>query len=269
MEVARLIAPVQHYGWGSREAIPRLMGRPPDGRPWAEVWMGAHPRAPARLVRGGAGEGDGAGGGAGDPLDRVIADRPEQVLGAEVHARFGARLPYLFKVLAADRPLSIQCHPDAEAARRGFAREEERGVARDAPERTYRDASHKPELIAALGRFEALVGFRAPEEIRRHLAGAAARALAGPLAALDGGGLEGMFRALMALSPPEAEAAVGEAAAALAGAPGPEAAWVRRLAAAFPRDPASLAPLYLNHVELAADQALYLGAGLLHAYLGG
>ena len=255
-----LESPVQHYAWGSREAIPALLGLPaPAEQPWAELWMGGHPAAPSQVL---------APGGA-VALDRLIAERPAEILGAEVAGRFGPRLPYLFKVLAAARPLSIQCHPDPEAARRGFQREERLGIPRDARERSYRDDGHKPELIAALGPFEALCGFRPPAEIAARLRAAGVREVEPELAALERDGLAGFFPALMGMEAGRAERAVREAAAGLAGDDSREAAWVRRLAREFPRDPAVLAPLYLTYLELARDQALHLGAGVLHAYLEG
>lgn len=253
----RLENPVQRYAWGSREAIPRLLGAAPDGEPWAELWLGAHPSAPSHAV-------------GGMPLDRLIAAEPAALLGPRVAARFGSRLPFLFKILAAARPLSIQCHPDAEQARAGFARDNQRGLALDARERSYRDDSHKPELIAALEPFEALVGFRPAAAIRDAMARIAPRALAGELALLEReGGLADFFTALVRLPAGRRRALVAEAAAALASDPGRDAAWVRRLAADFPADPGVLAPLFLHRVELAPDQALYLGPGLLHAYLAG
>src|SRR5690242_5650738 len=104
LRLLALEAPVQHYAWGSPDAIPTLTGRAPDGRPWAELWLGAHPNAPSRAD--------------GEPLDRLVAAHPAELLGARVTGAFGARLPFLFKILAAARPLSIQAHPDLEAARR-------------------------------------------------------------------------------------------------------------------------------------------------------
>ncbi|HUS68412.1 MAG TPA: mannose-6-phosphate isomerase, class I [Kofleriaceae bacterium] len=250
-----LEAPVQHYAWGSPEAIPALTGRASDGRPWAELWLGAHPHAPSRAD--------------GEPLDRLVAAHPE-LLGARVTDAFGARLPFLFKILAAARPLSIQAHPDAEAARRGFERENRLGVALDAPARTYRDASHKPELLCALGPFEALAGFRAPDEVRARFAAAGSRELAPELALLDEpDALARFVPALWRLDGSRRAHAVAEVAIGLARDPGAEAAWVRRLAALHPGDPGALAPLYLHHVTLAAGDAIYLGAGLLHSYLGG
>src|SRR6188768_2590497 len=120
----RLENPVQHYAWGSRDSIPSLVGAASDGQPWAELWLGAHPSAPSRAA-------------GGMRLDRLISAQPDELLGARVAAAFGPRLPFLFKILAAARPLSIQCHPDAEQARAGFARENRRGVALDARERSY------------------------------------------------------------------------------------------------------------------------------------
>ena len=253
--------PVQRYAWGSRTAIPALLGQPPipaTEPPVAEVWMGAHPSAPSRVVR----LGDDVG------LDWLAADEPG-LLGARVADRFG-RLPFLLKVLAADRSLSIQCHPDPAAARRGYEREERLGVPIGARERSYRDASHKPELLVALGPFEALVGFRQPDDIRERLSRAGARELDAALAGLDhDGGLAGFLASVLRLDAAASAAMLGRAGERLAGDAGAEAACFRRLRSEHPGDPAALAPLFLNLVELAADQAIYLDAGVLHAYLRG
>ncbi len=42
----RLTNAVKYYDWGSTTAIPGFLGTEPDGRPVAEVWMGAHPSQP-------------------------------------------------------------------------------------------------------------------------------------------------------------------------------------------------------------------------------
>jgi mannose-6-phosphate isomerase len=247
----RLENTVQRYAWGSRDAIPELVGAAPDGEPQAELWLGAHPSAPSRAAGGMA-------------LDRLIAEQPGELIGPRVSARFGARLPFLFKVLAAARPLSIQCHPDAKQARAGFAREKLLA----ASERNYKDDSHKPELIAAIDRFEALVGFREPADIVRALRRFTPRSLAGEIALLEStSGLAAFFPALMRLSTDRRRALVAEAAAARDDSR--EAAWVARLAADFPDDPGVLAPLFLHRIELAADDALFLGPGILHSYLEG
>jgi len=259
----RLHNPVQRYAWGSRTAIPAILGSPPvpdSEPPVAELWMGAHPRAPSRVA---CAPGDEIG------LDRLFAEDPA-LLGARVSAAFGGRLPFLFKVIAAARPLSIQCHPDPAAARAGFERENRLGIPLDAPERSYRDASHKPELLVALGRFEALVGFRPPREIRDRLAAAGARALDRAAAGLERPrGLADFLASLLRLDDGQRRALLEQVAAGLAGDHGREAGWVRRLMVDYPGDAAALAPLFLNLVELSADEGLYLGAGVLHAYLDG
>ena len=141
------------YDWGSRTAIAELLGRQPSGGPEAELWFGAHPGSPSRVAQPDGTE---------TTLDRLIAADPTGTLG-----RGRTRLPFLLKLLAADKPLSLQVHPDTEQARAGFARENEAGVAVDAPERNYRDDSAKPELILVLSeRFEALTGFRHLSESR-------------------------------------------------------------------------------------------------------
>ena len=140
---------VRSYDWGSLTAIPDLLGRPATGEPWAELWLGAHPAAPATV------------GARAEPLDRLIASDPAAALGSAVASRYG-RLPFLPKVLAAAAPLSLQAHPSAEQAAAGFEREEAMGIPLDAPRRMFRDRSAKPELICALSGFEALCGFRDP-----------------------------------------------------------------------------------------------------------
>lgn len=145
---------LQRYDWGDPTFIPELLGIAAGGGPLAEAWFGAHPLGPASAQVDGAAA----------PLDRLIADSPAQLLGASTFARF-AGLPYLLKVLAAAKPLSIQVHPNEAQAAAGFAAEEQLGLPRDAPNRCYRDTNHKPELLVALTSFDALCGFRPPREV--------------------------------------------------------------------------------------------------------
>ncbi len=147
---------VQHYAWGGTEYIPALIGQEnSDEQPFAELWLGTHPKAPALAVIDGV----------EIPLNELVAAAPARMLGNDVCTRFQAELPYLFKVLDARQMLSIQVHPTKEQAVRGFAAEEERGVARDAPDRNYRDRNHKPEIHVALTEFWMLHGFRPLAEI--------------------------------------------------------------------------------------------------------
>lgn len=144
----RLVNTVRPYAWGSTTAIPELLGIAPTGEPQAEMWMGAHPGAPSRTERG--------------SLNELIDADPVRELGERSVEKFGPRLPFLLKVLAAGAPLSLQAHPDLDQARAGHAAEEAAGIPVDAPHRTYKDANHKPELICALTPFDGLCGFRTP-----------------------------------------------------------------------------------------------------------
>ena len=153
--------PVRPYAWGSRTVIAELLGRPsPSPHPQAELWLGAHPADPSHVVRDDV---------AAESLIELIDADPDRTLGADRAGRWGGRLPFLLKVLAADEPLSLQAHPSAEQAAAGFERENALGMAPDAPERNYRDPNHKPELICALTEFDALVGFREAEASVRFL----------------------------------------------------------------------------------------------------
>ncbi|MEV5690505.1 mannose-6-phosphate isomerase, class I [Micromonospora globbae] len=251
-----LYGPVRDYAWGSRSAIAALQGRPvPSEGPEAELWLGAHPGAPAAVERDGARV---------SLLDELTAE-PERWLGRQVVNRFGARLPFLLKVLAADAPLSLQAHPDAKQARAGYATDE----ARPAGERNYVDPYHKPELLVALSPFEALCGFRDPVASARALAAFGVPALEPVVAALRTGpaGLRTAVRTL--LTWPAEERAGLVAAVVAAPADGPDAELARALAAAYPADPGVLVALLLNHVRLVPGEAIWMPAGNLHAYLRG
>ena len=265
MRIAALRNPIRDYAWGSPSAIPDLLGTEnPGGGPQAELWMGAHPAAPSKALVDGH----------WIPVPDWIERDPGGVLGADVASRFGGELPFLFKVLAAAEPLSIQAHPSAAQAREGFAREEARGIPRDAPERCYRDANAKPELLCALTRFEALQGFRPPDDILLALGAVAAPELDAACRALaarpDRAGLRDFFTVLLKLGSGAKRSAVERAAAA--GARDGATRALRRvaeLARAYPGDVGSLAPLLLHAVSLEPGEALFLAAGEPHCYLEG
>jgi len=160
--------PIRHYRWGSRTAIARLQGRShPTEQPEAELWMGAHPDDPSFVEAGD-----------GPPVDllRWIERDPVAVLGERVAREHDGALPFLLKVLAAETPLSVQTHPDAERARRGYARENAAGVPLRSARRSYRDPHAKPELICALTPFDALCGFRPQRAVAASMRAVAARA---------------------------------------------------------------------------------------------
>ncbi|MBP3043924.1 mannose-6-phosphate isomerase, class I [Arthrobacter jiangjiafuii] len=268
------------YGWGSLTAMAELFGREPSGQPEAELWIGAHPGAPSALVPPVP---------AAQTLDELIAADPHQMLGREAAETYGDVLPFLAKVLAAGAPLSLQVHPTAEQARAGFAAEDAAGVDRGAPERNYKDRNHKPEMIFALTPFEALCGFRAPDEAAE-LFRAVVRAvdtraevpelLTWAVAELSSGHdpadrLRNVFSTLIQ-DGPEVRHTVTVAADALAAAdPADLAPFAKELVTVlelhvyYPADPGVLLSLLLNRASLQPGEAVYLPAGNVHAYLNG
>jgi mannose-6-phosphate isomerase len=269
--VYRLTNATQNYAWGSPTAIPGLLGTEPTGEPVAEAWYGAHRSAPSRCV--------GPQGQAGAPLTEIIAADPRGVLGADVEVRFGGQLPYLLKVIAAETPLSLQVHPHLARAREGFAEEDAAGVPLDAPHRSFRDRNHKPELVYALTRFEAMCGFRAPRRAAELLDGLDAPLAKELRAMLDeqpsAAGIESVFEWLLRPATRPTPDEVAEVAAACAarlevGSPSPRAdRTVVRLAEAYPGDPGVVTSLLLNPVTLQPGDALFVPAGGVHAYLSG
>jgi len=235
------------YAWGSTTAIAELLGTTPSGGPEAELWLGAHPGSPSVVVG----------------SDATLADLVE------------GRLPFLLKVLAAASPLSLQAHPTMEQAAAGFERENALGIPLDAPDRNYRDAFHKPELIFALrDGFRALCGFRPA-----HAIASTVERMIGALPgdpALNGfsdrllsdDDLRAAFEWLVTGGDDVAElvAATVEAAAALEG---DNFTLVGELAAAYPGDPGIVVSLMLNLVTLERGEVLYLPAGNIHAYVEG
>ncbi|MEU6557743.1 mannose-6-phosphate isomerase, class I [Streptomyces sp. NPDC046915] len=254
----RLENTIRPYAWGSTTAIPELLGVEPTGEPQAEMWMGAHPGAPSRTARG--------------TLVEVIEGDPERELGAKAVAKFGPRLPFLLKILAAGAPLSLQVHPDLAQAKEGFADEERRGIPVDAPHRNYKDANHKPELICALTEFDGLCGFRDPVETADLLDGLGVDSLKPYVDLLharpEDAALREVLTAVLTADPEEMArtvAAVTAACTCLGGAYTPYAG----LAHHYPGDPGVIAAMLLNHVRLQPGEALFLGAGIPHAYLSG
>jgi mannose-6-phosphate isomerase len=266
-----LLEPViQAYAWGSHTAIAELQGRPgPTAQPEAELWMGAHPSAPSGVERP-AGH---------TTLDAVIAADPRSELGEHLAARFTGRLPFLLKVLAVAKALSIQVHPSREQAEAGYRAENERGLAPGDKSRNYVDDWPKPEILCALTRFEVLAGMRTTADAAALLRALRVAELA-PLAA----GLEAaadpaeLTRALAAILswPAGDRAALVESVAAacgrLAADGGPYAgacAAIVRVAADHPGDLGIVASLLLRHEVLRPGEAVFLPAGGLHAYLLG
>jgi mannose-6-phosphate isomerase len=255
---------VQPYAWGSTVVLAEIQGRPsPSPGPEAELWVGAHPAGPSVLRRD---QGP-------TTLDAIIAADPLGELGAASLRRFGSRLPFLLKILAAEQALSIQVHPDQAQAEAGFHAENARGTPIDSPERNYVDDWPKPELLCALTPFEALAGFRPAGEA------------ADLLDALDLPELVSLSHDLRTESDrrtalsrilnwpaPDRSRLLERVVAAcsrLTGEFEPAAAAAVRVAVDHPGDMGILASLLLRHLTLEPGEALVMPAGGIHAYLHG
>lgn len=161
MAILPLLPTIQHYAWGGKQFIPDLLDMKdcqPD-LPYAELWMGAHPKSPSRVSI------------KPQPilLSEWIKDHPIKSLGEETSRGFNSQLPFLFKILDVKKMLSIQVHPSKNAAEHGFAKENKMGIPLDAAHRNYRDANHKPEIMLALTDFWLLHGFMPEEKILQSL----------------------------------------------------------------------------------------------------
>ncbi|MBL8931349.1 MAG: mannose-6-phosphate isomerase, class I [Kineosporiaceae bacterium] len=270
-----MVNPIRTYDWGSTTALARLQGRAASDRTEAELWMGAHSSDPSSLVQVDGSE---------VPLDEAVTTDPTALLGSHVHELFGARLPFLFKVLAIARPLSLQVHPTADRARAGFEGEI------DIPgDHDYTDPYPKPEMLYALEPVDALCGFRAADEAGRlfSLLGTERGDRLAKL--LIGHGseqhlLENVLRQLVTWPAADRAALVTEIAESsrrlLAGA-GPlhedalspedrrTLTWTSRLVQQHPKDPMVAAPFLLDLIRLEPGEVLFIPAGTPHAYLYG
>lgn len=256
--------PIQGYDWGSSDALTTLFGIPnPDGRPQAELWMGAHPNGCSVVTL------------AGEPqlLSTLIGSSPAAVLGEATQAHFGS-LPFLFKVLCAEKALSIQVHPSKAQAEAGFAKEEAAGISPKAANRNYKDPNHKPELVFALTPYQAMNGFRAIPAIlalfERVKLPTLAELVATLAASQNEAGLRHFFHQLLVLEGARKDAALaGLLAYAREHQDEETFALVTGLADQYPGDVGLFSPLLLNVVTLQPGQAMYLDACTPHAYVRG
>ncbi|MGA5653271.1 mannose-6-phosphate isomerase [Rahnella contaminans] len=253
---------VQNYAWGSKDALTKLYGiTDPQGRPMAELWMGAHPKSSSQVVN--------AEGQTLSLRDQISADLDGQ-LGKKVAKRFG-ELPFLFKVLCADQPLSIQVHPSKGAAEVGFAKENAAGIPLDAAERNYKDPNHKPELVYALTPFQAMNGFRELRDIVSLLqpVAGAHQLIASFLNYPDVDHLRALFAGLLSLEGEDKSRALDVLKSVLREQHGEPWDTVRSISEFYPDDSGLFSPLLLNVITLQPGEGMFLYAETPHAYLKG
>jgi mannose-6-phosphate isomerase len=267
-EIYRLKNPVQNYAWGSKNLLSELLGKNPSNspeltsepiaEPEAELWMGAHPKAPSQIeIQPGEWK----------PLDQWIQEDPKDILGVEVAKRFQNELPFLFKILAVEKPLSIQLHPNQDQAKEGFQRENEKGIPLSAPHRNYKDPNHKPELICALTPFQAFVGFRPVEELQTILKVFLNSPLKKEVEDFLENSNEKHLTQLLERAfqlPKEEQAALVNRTLNLSGSE-----HLSQVESHYPADIGVFIAALMNFIELKPAEALFLGAGEIHAYMSG
>ncbi len=291
--ICRLHPKVQPYAWGSTTAMTDLLGIPSTGGPMAELWLGDHPLLPSSVAPSEISATMGSSPSEVDasvasvseadasevavPLDEILRADPSTWFDPAARAEGDSArssLRFLLKVMAIAEPLSLQTHPNKSQAEAGYAREDALGIDRNAPNRNYRDANHKPELICALTEMDALSGFRPVEETIALLAlldDPAARFLISSLA----GGLDTALRDGLngtVFSGKQATASFAEAARNAAVSNPLHAltfGWWAALCDRHPGDGGVAVATLLHCVRLQPGQALFLGAGNMHAYLSG
>ncbi len=264
--IALLKNKIQEYEWGSKNFIPELLSiEAPVSKPQAELWMGAHPKAPSEVMMSGK----------WISLVECIDQDPMNILGERVAKRFNNKLPFLFKVLAAAKPLSVQAHPNKKQAKAGYERENKLKVPILADIRNYRDANHKPELICALTGFEGLKGFRKIEEILSFSKIIKSRAYDSIVDLLtkdpDQTGLKNFLSEILTLKENESRKLVDQIIEGAERHRDEDCCfkWILRLNQTYPRDIGIISPLFLNYFYLYPGEALFIPAGELHAYFNG
>lgn len=262
---------IQSYAWGSKDGISGVTGQAnPEQRPMAELWMGTHPSACSNLETGFS------------EIDTTFLDIVNSDMKDLNHSRFKGQqgLPYLFKLLSAASPLSLQVHPTLEQAVKGFQRENAEGIPVNAANRNYKDANHKPEIMAAVTPFQAMCGFRPVKETVTNLRLLHIAVLTDITDKLDKTeDYHAFVEALLSMKPETAQLICTQLSDRIQARQTPTDAVSTELEIAlttssellsnYPRDIGVLAPFYLNVLTLNPGEALFLPAGIMHAYLKG
>jgi len=252
-----LHAQLKHYDWGVSGALSRALGRESSGAPEAEIWWGNHPLAECAIS-----------------TPSGFEDLPSWLEKTETP------FPLLVKLLAAEKPLSIQVHPSKTHAETGFGHEEAAGIPLDAPERIYKDRSAKPELIIALSQeFVGLAGFAAGAAVRERLA-----------RWLGAGAPESLAELMESVAddPREAARRIVENKSSHSGVVREIEQWLasitpshldstaaaevqllQQVSSSHPGDAGILFVLLMHHVHLKRGEALFVEDGEVHTYIKG
>jgi len=255
---------IKDYDWGTKTALFELFNiANTNNRPQAEIWMGVHPSGISTAI-------DTQG--RQIKLDQLIAQNPRQILGEKTNNKYHT-LPYLFKVLSAQEPLSIQVHPELSKAKKGYEKENKLGIPLDSPNRNYKDPNHKPELVYALTPYWAMNGFRPIAEIISLFTHLDIQAIKNEVNTLvnnqTDSGLKAFFASLLTLNEARKKCALLEFEAKIAPLNHLPFDIIKEISKRFPDDIGLFSPLILNVIQLQPGEAMFLKAQTPHAYLKG
>lgn len=255
---------IKNFDWGSLDGIPKYFHIDnSEHKPMAEMWMGIHPSGVSTAINAQGVE---------EPLDQLINRYPNKILGAKTYQQFKS-LPFLFKILSAKEPLSIQVHPELYKAKAGFARENQLGIPINSPNRNYKDPNHKPELIYAITPFLAMNGFRPIAEILALFNQLSIPIIEQHILTLAANpselGLKRFFHSLLTLEGAIKQQAISALLTSIKSLPEPPFNYIPPISQKYPSDCGVFAPLILNIIELLPGQAMFLNAQTPHAYLRG
>lgn len=255
---------IKNYEWGSKTALSQLFNFPnPEYLPQAEIWMGAHLAGMSMALNQDGSE---------IALDQLINQHPDKMLGESTYKTYPS-LPYLFKVLSATSPLSIQVHPELSKAKIGYEKENHLGIKLDSPQRNYKDPNHKPELVYAITPFLAMNGFRPINQIIALFDTLSLSSVENHVNEFkhdrSDRGLEQLFYAVLTLESTLKQQAISELKSKIDLLDDRLANLIDEIAEKFPNDNGLFAPLILNVIELQRGQAMFLRAQTPHAYLKG
>ena len=272
MDIVEISGVIKEYGWGNTSFIADFLGLEGDDTRRAELWWGTHPDGESSVVK------------SGEALGPFLASDAVHWYGEDHLAVYGATLPLLLKILAIDKPLSLQVHPTKEQAEAGWAGEQ--AVRERLPKElwNYKDANGKPEMAYVLTPTTVMCGFRPLSEIRASLKSLLPAAYREHFSFLEAdGNAEDLIRRLMkrlyTLAGEELGVLLGEYLLSVAADATLKrsddgiflfpADIVLSLSEEYPDDPGLLAPFLLNVLHLERGEALYLEPRTLHAYVKG
>lgn len=255
----RIRCSVKDYAWGNPD---------PDGwikkycknkhildgsSPAAELWMGVHKSGPCYIE-----EDDRL-------LSSAILEDPNHMLGDIPEFSF------LFKILDARKPLSIQTHPDRSLAE----------ILHKSNPDNYPDANHKPEMAVCLRGMEALIGFRPESEIRQFMRNypEAASILFSSnnnsnnnSVSEDKIKIKQLFESLMRSDGTHIAEAVKSTQRKINNSDstdGTDKLFLKLVEEYGESDPGVFCAYLMNHVTLSEGEALFLAPGEPHAYISG